>query len=83
MMSERMSIGQEELAELLTDEIFRATAIDDEGHVFDDCICIEYGFTIVYLQHVKWQEYYIVESDGNDMFPGSTISVDEILDIVL
>ncbi len=87
-MAKQIRINQGELAELLEGEIIEATVS------FDDATGMQISLVWVTsedeyieqarLQHmVSDQMYYIIDSTSPDMCPGETISVDEILDIVL
>jgi hypothetical protein len=79
-----MEINSYELKQLLRGEINCTFIVQDEYDDKDGCIFLSYGFgSCAWLEHEGGQNYFIVESDNDDMFPGETISVDEILDIVL
>ncbi len=88
-MTKQIRINQGELAELLEGEIIEATVSFDDatGGMQISLVWVtsedEY-IEQARLQHmVSDQMYYIVDSTSPDMCPGETISVDEILDIVL
>jgi hypothetical protein len=91
-----MDINHYELAELLKDDIYNATTRWYQGvqpgrsgnHSADyleaDVVWLGFGnFEDVTLEWNGGQEFFIVESNCDEMFPGCTISVNEILDIVL
>ena len=83
-----MDINEFELVKLLTDEIFAARnisyAISDNTSDDEIYAQLEFGnFQTVTLEWEGGQTFFIINSDTDEMFPGNTISVDEILDIVL
>jgi len=77
-----MAINEYELNELLQDEIYKSSIQYDEDD--NPLLFVEFGnFEDVTLEYVGGQEFFIYDSNTDEMFPGETISVDEILDIVL
>ena len=87
-MAKQIRINQGELAELLEGEIIEAiVSFNDATGSMEISLVWETPdeyFEGARLQHiVSDQMYYIVDSTSPDMCPGETISVDEILDIVL
>ncbi len=88
-MTKQIRINQGELAELLQDEIIEATVSFNEATGSMEITLMwvtqpDEEIEGARLQHmVSDQMYYIVDSTSPDMCPGETISVDEILDIVL
>jgi hypothetical protein len=81
-----MSINQKELVQLLEDDIFKARRIfelDDYGDPAAEYALIQWGFEECKLDWLGGQTYFIIESTSDEISPGETISVDEILDIVL
>jgi hypothetical protein len=79
-----MTINEHELKQLLRGEINCTFVVHDEYNDKDGCLFLSYGFSnCVWLEYYGEQDFFIVDSDNDDMFPGETINVDEILDIVL
>ena len=83
-----MDINEHELVKLLVDDIFAARTVRQQNSDYpadDDILSeLEFGnFETVTLEWEGGQTFFIVASDSDEMFPGDTISVDEILDIVL
>lgn len=78
-----MRINQGELAELIKDE----AGVKAESyfcHKSDSMrITIVWGWSECILAHEHEQSYFVIESNSDEIFPGETISVNEILDIVL
>ncbi len=88
-MTKQIRINQGELAELLQDEVIEAIVSFNEVSGSMEISLVwatspdEY-FEGARLHHmISDQTYYIIDSTSPDMCPGETISVDEILDIVL
>jgi hypothetical protein len=76
-----MTINVYELKELLTGEI---TSTRITGKHNTPCLEIEYGDEeIVALEHMNDQTFWVTYSNADDIYHDSTISVDELLDIVL
>jgi hypothetical protein len=89
-MNEQMTINEKELVELLEDDIFAARIVretfsdnPDDDDIFVELEAYTLGFATVTLEWNGGQEYFVYASNCDEMFPGETISVNEILDIVL
>ena len=85
MTNPTMEINNYELTQLLRDDICRATNRADPDNSWDaKYVELEYGnFALVHLEWVGGQTFFVLESNTDTMFPGTEITVDEILDIVL
>ncbi len=88
-ITKQIRINQSELAELLQDEIIEATASFNEVSGSMEITLVWVTSPDEYLEDARLhhmisdQTYYIIDSTSPDMTVGNTISVDEILDIVL
>lgn len=85
-----MEINEHELLDLLMDDIYALQCFDErKSPEYKDCIWLEYynedgWYEEVVLRHEWNQIYTIVEASNEQEFSlGETVSVDEILDIVL
>jgi len=83
-----MEINEKDLVKLLDGEIYKAHVIWRKAHYdgdpTDDAAFLEWGtFENVTLEWIGGQDFFILGSDSDEMVAGFTISVDEILDIVL
>jgi hypothetical protein len=81
-----MTIDRFDLVDLLKGEIHiaRIAGIINEYGDYDERVELHWGFgDWALLEWSGGQRFFIIESNNDEMSPGCTISVDEILDIVL
>lgn len=72
-----MTINANELAELLEGDV-------QDARIECGMVKLEYGgFEYAALEWMYDQIFFVVDSNNDDLFPGETVDVDEILDIVL
>ena len=75
-----MDINERELIELLEDDIDSVREIDNQ---FQHSVQIKHKGYLIELDHDGEQVYTIIVSNHPDIYPGNTISVDELIDILL
>jgi hypothetical protein len=78
-----MNINDYELVKLLEDDVYHISLRDDDDRQASYVDIIWGLASRAQLEHVGNQTFFITDSNNDDMFPGETICVDEILDIVL